>query len=78
MGAAMGIGRASAFVTDTRKAKTACQNIFSIIDRRPQIDVRKSEGDRTTRIRGNLSFDNIHFAYPSRPDAQVSTKGPMK
>ena len=32
------------------------------------------EGDQPEVVRGTLTFRNVHFAYPSRPEYKVSER----
>ena len=51
-----------------QKAVGATERVLDIIDETPE-DLK----DQTLKhkIKGNLKFDNVNFAYPSRPDLQV-------
>lgn len=51
-----------------QKAVGATERVFDIIDETPE-DL--TEAEITNHIKGNLSFKNVNFAYPSRPDVQV-------
>ncbi|KAJ2480773.1 hypothetical protein IWW56_002214 [Coemansia sp. RSA 2131] len=53
-------------------AQGSAARVFSIIDRESPIDPLDSEtGTKVDRIRGDISFRNIHFSYPSRPDVPI-------
>ncbi|KAI8976833.1 putative ABC transporter protein [Pilobolus umbonatus] len=66
------IGRTSVFVKTYAKAKFSAIASFNIIDRQPLIDP-DYEGIEPTReqITGDVSFKNIVFRYPSRPDVSI-------
>lgn len=34
-------------------------------------DTKESEGRMTFPIKGDVTFDNVNFAYPSRPDVPI-------
>jgi hypothetical protein len=44
--------------------------LHSIIDEPSKIDSFSTKGAKPV-VKGNLEFDNIHFAYPSRPTEKV-------
>ncbi|CAJ0607901.1 unnamed protein product [Cylicocyclus nassatus] len=52
-------------------AQLAAADIFAIINRVPDIDSTKTEGFTPEKITGKLSFSNVNFSYPSRPDVKV-------
>jgi len=69
----MGIGQASQLSPDIAKAKGAASNIFALIDRTPEINA--NEGGLTlANIQGKISFNNIKFAYPTRPETPILRK----
>jgi len=47
------------------------QTIFSVIDRIPPIDSSSTAGLRPNKAEGRISFDKVHFTYPSRPDVKI-------
>ncbi|KAH9520299.1 ATP-binding cassette, sub-B (MDR TAP), member 4 [Bulinus truncatus] len=67
----MTIGRQSSFGADYTKAKVAGARIIALINRKPKIDVRSSDGIKLDEFKGNLSFTNVSYNYPSRPNAKV-------
>ncbi|KAI8976832.1 putative ABC transporter protein [Pilobolus umbonatus] len=66
------IGRCSVFVRMYTTAKFSAIASFNIIDRQPLIDP-DYEGIEPTReqITGDVSFKNIVFRYPSRPNVSI-------
>ncbi|VDM72148.1 unnamed protein product [Strongylus vulgaris] len=52
-------------------AKLAIADIFAIIDRTPEIDCTQEDGFSKEKIKGVISFNNVHFSYPSRPSVEV-------
>ncbi|KAJ2308963.1 hypothetical protein IWW55_000054 [Coemansia sp. RSA 2706] len=53
-------------------AQGSAAKVFSIIDRQSPIDPLDTEtGTKIEKVRGEISFRNIHFSYPSRPDVQI-------
>jgi ABC-type multidrug transport system fused ATPase/permease subunit len=54
---------------------TACgaaAKVFEILDTEPQINLYKNLGTKPKTMRGDISFKNVHFQYPSRPDVKVN------
>ncbi|KAJ7270236.1 multidrug resistance protein 1 [Mycena rebaudengoi] len=52
-------------------AMGAAAKLFSTIDRVPAIDSASPAGLKPEQIDGEIVFEGIQFAYPSRPDMQV-------
>ncbi|KAH0818956.1 hypothetical protein GEV33_003835 [Tenebrio molitor] len=53
---------------------TACgaaAKVFEILDTEPQINLYKNLGTKPKTIRGDISFKNVHFQYPSRPNVKI-------
>ncbi|XP_062600445.1 ATP-dependent translocase ABCB1-like isoform X1 [Saccostrea cucullata] len=68
---AMAMGEASAFAPDAGKAKKSAALIFKLLDREPKIDPYSEEGIKDESFTSAVSFRNIHFRYPTRPDMEV-------
>ena len=56
------------------KAFEAAEQIFSIVDRKPEIDPNASAGLRMNEIKGNVDLDAAEFCYPTRRTARVLRK----
>jgi len=85
--AAAGAGQAAAFAGDTAKAKAASSRIFWMLDRIPGVDsnpwkkdlvyaepTEREPDDRRVpegQFQGQITFENVSFAYPQRKDAPV-------
>ncbi len=54
-------------------AKAAGFKIFSIIDRKPEVDPYSESGIMPSpeTFKGKIEFKNVHFAYPTRPDELI-------
>lgn len=68
---AMSLGASSPFVESFGIAKGAAAKIFQIIENKPFIDPLANIGYCPTTCEGNISFENVFFNYPSRPDVKV-------
>lgn len=64
------IGQAAPNLQDIANAKGAAYFIFDLMDSRSIIDSMSEEGTRP-KLSGNISFKNVEFNYPSRPDIQI-------
>ncbi|KAL1921648.1 uncharacterized protein VTP21DRAFT_10290 [Calcarisporiella thermophila] len=56
------------------EAQVAAHKIFATIDRTPPIDSLPPADDSgltPTSCTGTITLQNVHFSYPTRPDAQV-------
>ncbi|KAJ2732096.1 hypothetical protein IW152_004076 [Coemansia sp. BCRC 34962] len=53
-------------------AQGSAAKVFDIIDRQSPIDPLDTEaGTKVEKVHGEISFRNIHFSYPSRPDVPI-------
>ena len=52
-------------------ASSAASELFSIIDKPSSLDPLSLEGMQPTSFTGDIQIRNLHFAYPTRPTAQV-------
>jgi ABC-type multidrug transport system fused ATPase/permease subunit len=69
----MGLSTVATFSTDISKAQGAATQIFALLDREPLIDASEEVGIKQP-INGKLSFQDIRFSYPTRPDTPVLRK----
>lgn len=58
-------------LTPLAGAMAASTKIFSMIDRKPEIDSQSEKGLVLDEVEGNIEFRNVSFNYPSRPDTKV-------
>lgn len=52
-------------------ARASAAYIFSIISRKSDIDALSDDGIKPSYLKGDITFSNIHFRYPSRSDVVV-------
>ncbi|MBN3289856.1 ABCBB protein, partial [Polypterus senegalus] len=69
--AAMHVGQSSSSAPDFAKAKVSAQRIFALLDKKPKIDIYSTEGLKLDHFDGNIEFQDVHFAYPTRKKVQV-------
>lgn len=59
------------FVVDITKANGAAKRVFTAIERVSPIDPMADSGRICSPIRGEIRFEDVSFAYPSRPEQTV-------
>jgi ABC-type multidrug transport system fused ATPase/permease subunit len=62
-------GTLSSLYGDFMKAVGASVRIFELLDRVPEVPCQG--GDKPIDFDGSISFHNVRFTYPSRPDTEV-------
>jgi len=70
--AGLGLGQLGTTMPDVTAALISCQKLFQTIDRVPER--RKPDDGKDgieMNIKGSITFENVSFAYPTRPDVQV-------
>jgi ABC-type multidrug transport system fused ATPase/permease subunit len=70
----MGFGMISQVLPDILKAKGAAAGIFTLLDRVPEINTNEGVGLTLPQIEGKMTFQNVSFAYPTRPETKVLRK----
>lgn len=66
---AVSVGMLGSLYGDFMKARGAAQRVFEIVDATPTIQL--TGGIVLSEVHGNLEFNDVYFAYPTRPDAKV-------
>lgn len=66
-----GMGMMDIFYTYTEimRGSGVASRLFELLDKQPRI--AQSGGRRVQSAQGTVKFDNVHFAYPTRPDAKI-------
>ncbi|XP_068942330.1 ATP-dependent translocase ABCB1 [Petaurus breviceps papuanus] len=68
---AMALGQASSLAPDYAKAKISASHIIMLLERKPLIDSYSGEGQKPKTFEGNVSFNEVKFNYPTRPNIPV-------
>jgi ABC transporter fused permease/ATP-binding protein len=66
---AMSLGALADLWTEVMRALGAAEQVLALVDRAPEMPL--SGGARPEACRGELRFEDVHFAYPTRPHAEV-------
>ncbi|PIN20098.1 Multidrug/pheromone exporter, ABC superfamily [Handroanthus impetiginosus] len=69
--AAVAISQSSTFAPDSSKAKSATASIFSILDRKSNIDPSDESGTTLENLKGEIELKHISFKYPTRPNVRI-------
>ncbi len=65
---AASVGAISEFAADLQRAAGAAERLFELLDARPDIAAPASPVALPAPARGAVSFENVAFYYPSRPE----------
>eukprot|EP00357_Protocruzia_adherens_P026430 CAMPEP_0115038490 /NCGR_PEP_ID=MMETSP0216-20121206/43440_1 /TAXON_ID=223996 /ORGANISM="Protocruzia adherens, Strain Boccale" /LENGTH=662 /DNA_ID=CAMNT_0002418901 /DNA_START=317 /DNA_END=2301 /DNA_ORIENTATION=- len=68
---AMSLTIVGSMFTEIMKSLAAADKIFEIIDTPTSVNL--TSGQELQKVAGGIKFDNVKFAYPSRPETQVLT-----
>ncbi|KAG5181118.1 ATP-binding cassette, sub-family B, member 1A [Tribonema minus] len=68
---AFGIGQVNADMDAQKKGQQAAARIFALEDEPLKIDPLSEGGAKPERLSGAVSFSNIKFAYPTRPEQWI-------
>lgn len=66
------LGNALPYVNSVATAVGSSSSVFSVVDRKPDIDAQSDAGTKPSTIKGRIRFQDVHFSYPSRPNLKVS------
>ncbi|XP_051143555.1 ABC transporter B family member 3-like [Andrographis paniculata] len=68
---AVGISQSSALAPDSGKAHAGAASVLSLLDHPSSIDSSDKSGTTLDNVEGNISFINVSFSYPARPDVEI-------
>nr|XP_045016870.1 phosphatidylcholine translocator ABCB4 isoform X5 [Jaculus jaculus] len=68
---AVALGHASSFAPDYTKAKLSAAHLFCLFERQPLIDSYSREGVWPDKFEGSVTFNEVMFNYPTRPNVPV-------
>ncbi|OMO66045.1 hypothetical protein COLO4_30822 [Corchorus olitorius] len=66
-----GLALSLTYFAQFSQGTVAAGRVFDIIDRVPDIDPYNPEGRVLSNVKGRIEFNNVTFAYPSRPDTTI-------
>eukprot|EP00301_Raphidiophrys_heterophryoidea_P018939 c3931_g1_i1.p1 GENE.c3931_g1_i1~~c3931_g1_i1.p1 ORF type:complete len:1270 (+),score=363.00 c3931_g1_i1:173-3982(+) len=67
----MSVGQAGPGLQSFKEGKDASKKIWKTIDRVPTIDIFNNEGDKTVNLSQPITFEKVHFSYPTAKDVEV-------
>ena len=65
---AFGLSALAELYTDVQRAAGAAERVFELLHRQPLI---AQGGAQPDRVEGRITFEDVSFSYPSRPDVKV-------
>jgi len=65
------IGGMGDLYAQINKTIGASERIFELLDEDSEITIEESAGPAAVHVKGDISYNNVHFAYPSRSDLPV-------
>jgi ATP-binding cassette subfamily B (MDR/TAP) protein 1 len=65
------LGQASPSISAITNGRAAAGVVFEVIDTKPKVDAEGDTGLKPSTCTGYVSFQNVQFSYPSRPDAVI-------
>ncbi|XP_022083016.1 multidrug resistance protein 1A-like isoform X3 [Acanthaster planci] len=68
---AFSLGQAGPNIGNISQARGAAAAVWKIIDQVPSIDSSSEKGLKPDSLTGDISFESVHFFYPSRPEVKV-------
>ena len=68
---AMTAGQAGSAAPDMGEAKMSANRILKLLNRPSQIDPESEDGKQPSNVVGKITFTDINFTYPTRPDIPV-------
>uniref|UniRef100_A0A8B9EDU7 ATP binding cassette subfamily B member 4 n=1 Tax=Anser cygnoides TaxID=8845 RepID=A0A8B9EDU7_ANSCY len=68
---AMALGQSTSLTPNYAKAKMSAAHLFMLFERVPSIDSYSEEGEKPKIFGGNITFKDVAFNYPTRPEVKV-------
>ncbi|NWZ29094.1 MDR3 protein, partial [Asarcornis scutulata] len=68
---AMALGQSTSLTPNYAKAKMSAAYLFMLFERVPSIDSYSEEGEKPKIFGGNITFKDVAFNYPARPEVKV-------
>ncbi|NXI44829.1 MDR3 protein, partial [Galbula dea] len=68
---AVALGQSTSFTPDYAKAKMSAAHLLMLFGREPSIDSYSEEGEKPKTFGGNITFKDVTFNYPNRPEVKV-------
>lgn len=65
------IASLGSFYTEIVASIGATERIFEILGEDSEVEVNKERPQEDLRLEGGITYQNVHFSYPTRPDVQV-------
>jgi ATP-binding cassette, subfamily B, bacterial len=65
------VGAISEVIGDLQRAAGATERLLELLDTRPDVAAPAAPVLLTVPVAGEIRFQDVHFAYPSRPDASA-------
>lgn len=69
--AAVSLTSIAPYLIDFSRAASAAAELFRLMDRDSEINPFEVSGVQPTHVEGNISFQDVSFAYPMRPSVKV-------
>ncbi|KAJ8021877.1 Multidrug resistance protein 1 [Holothuria leucospilota] len=69
--AGVSLGQSTAFLPDFAKAKHSASLLIHMFNTEPKIDNYSTKGAQPPSLTGEITYSNIEFEYPTRPDIKV-------
>nr|QNH67930.1 ATP-binding cassette transporter subfamily B member 1-like protein X2 [Brachionus plicatilis] len=65
------IGQALPYLKELAEAKGSAIKVFEILETKSKIDAFDSNGQKLSQLNGEIEFKDVHFSYPTRPEAKI-------
>ena len=67
----LAVGRTAGLIPDSGAAFLSAQKVFYMMNRKSLVDPSSDAGAKPAQYHGKIEIKDLHFAYPSRPDAKI-------